>query len=151
MLNKNEDNNDPVIPGSSPYSIIEINKGKYYKDNQDTWIHPKLAIQLAQWISPEFALQVSDWILDLFTFGKVDINLNKEIKLKNQQIQLLQNQFIKKQHIHEYPTKNVIYMLSTEDNKKKRIYIIGKTINLKNRLCIIKQLNMKLFILRNAV
>ena len=32
-----------------------------------------------------------------------------------------------------YPN-NVIYMLTTEDNKKKRIYIIGKTTNLTKRL-----------------
>ena len=30
--------------------------------------------------------------------------------------------------------KNVIYMLTTEDNKKKRNYIIGKAKELKNRL-----------------
>jgi hypothetical protein len=33
-----------------------------------------------------------------------------------------------------YPERNVIYMLTTEYNKKKRNYIIGKAINLTNRL-----------------
>ncbi|HBQ98521.1 MAG TPA: hypothetical protein DD761_08410, partial [Cyanobacteria bacterium UBA11691] len=28
-----------------------------------TWLHPKLAIALAQWCSPTFALQVSDWVM----------------------------------------------------------------------------------------
>jgi len=28
-----------------------------------TWLHPKLAIALAQWCSPVFALQVSDWVM----------------------------------------------------------------------------------------
>jgi hypothetical protein len=36
------------------------------KVNYDLWIHPDLAIQLAQWISPIFALQVSKWIRELF-------------------------------------------------------------------------------------
>jgi hypothetical protein len=57
-----------------------------------------------------------------------------ELKLKDQKIQLLQDSFIKKQRRKNYPEKNVIYMLTTEDNKNKRIYIIGKATNLKRRL-----------------
>lgn len=29
-----------------------------------TWIHPKVAIHLAQWLSAEFAVQVSEWVYD---------------------------------------------------------------------------------------
>jgi hypothetical protein len=58
----------------------------------------------------------------------------KEINFKDHKIQLLEDSFIKKQRRKEYPDKNIIYMLTTDDNKKKRTYIIGKTINLKNRL-----------------
>jgi hypothetical protein len=58
----------------------------------------------------------------------------KEIHLKDQKIKLLENAFIKKQKRKDYPEKNVIYMLTTEDNKNKRIYIIGKAKDLKNRL-----------------
>ena len=49
-------------------------------------------------------------------------------------IQLLQDMYMKKQQRKDYPEKNVIYILTTEDNKKKRIYIIGKANKLKNRL-----------------
>ncbi len=31
---------------------------------QGTWVHPKVAIHLAQWLSPEFAVQVSTWVFD---------------------------------------------------------------------------------------
>lgn len=31
---------------------------------QGTWVHPQVAINLAQWLSPEFAVKVSKWILD---------------------------------------------------------------------------------------
>ena len=41
---------------------------------------------------------------------------------------------IEKQKRKEYPEENVIYILTTVDNKKKRIYIIGKSISLKDRL-----------------
>lgn len=29
-----------------------------------TWIHPQVAIHLAQWLSAEFAVRVSEWVLD---------------------------------------------------------------------------------------
>ena len=42
--------------------------------------------------------------------------------------------YLKKQQRKDYPEKYVIYILTTEDNKKKRIYIVGKASKLKNRL-----------------
>lgn len=35
-----------------------------------TWVHPKVAIHLAQWLSAEFAVQVSEWVYDWITEGK---------------------------------------------------------------------------------
>lgn len=29
-----------------------------------TWVHPKIAIHLAQWLSADFAVQVSEWVYD---------------------------------------------------------------------------------------
>lgn len=34
---------------------------------QGTWIHPQVAINLAQWLSPKFAVQVSKWVQDWIT------------------------------------------------------------------------------------
>ena len=31
---------------------------------QGTWVHPQVAINLAQWLSPEFAVKVSQWIFE---------------------------------------------------------------------------------------
>jgi KilA-N domain len=39
-----------------------------------TWIHPKLAVHLAQWCSPEFALLVSDWIEEWMLTGRNPIH-----------------------------------------------------------------------------
>jgi len=117
--------------------LIEINKGGLHLSS---WIHPDLAIQLAQWISPIFALQVSSWIRTLFTNGNVSIDVkiledkNNELKIKNNKIKLLEDMYLKKHKRIDYPERNVIYMLTTEDNKKKRNYVIGKAINLTNRL-----------------
>jgi hypothetical protein len=127
---------DTGIPASE---LVEINKGGNYK-NQSTWIHPDLAIQLAQWISAKFALQVSKWIRKLFSNSKVEITIKalkckeKELKIKNEKIKLLENLHIKKQKRENYPDKYVIYILTTEENKKNGIHIIGKAKDLKTRL-----------------
>ncbi|MGC4402980.1 KilA-N domain-containing protein [Methyloversatilis sp. MC4-4] len=34
-----------------------------------TWVHPKVAIHLAQWLSEDFAVQVSEWVHDWMTGG----------------------------------------------------------------------------------
>jgi hypothetical protein len=31
---------------------------------QGTWVHPQIAMHLAQWLSPQFAVRVSKWVLD---------------------------------------------------------------------------------------
>ena len=82
-------------------------------------------------------MQVSKWIRTLFTSGNVSIDLkvledknkNNEIKIK-----LLEDTYLKKHKRLNYPERNIIYMLTTEDNKKKRNYVLGKTTNLTQRL-----------------
>ena len=121
---------DAVIPVSvnkDKIQLIEINKNKT-KYEQGTWIHPDLAIQLAQWISPTFALKVSQWIRELFSNGKVSIEIYEK------RIKLLENKYVKKHKRKDYDENNVIYMLTTKDYKERRIYIIGKATDLKNRL-----------------
>jgi len=51
--------------------LIETYKGNTDKFTQGSWIHPDLAIQLAQWVSPKFAIQVSRWMRELFRNGSV--------------------------------------------------------------------------------
>lgn len=33
-------------------------------DHRGTWVHPQIAIHLAQWLSPDFAVQVSQWVFE---------------------------------------------------------------------------------------
>jgi hypothetical protein len=46
-----------------------------------TWIHPDLAIQLAQWCSPSFAIQVSrwvkDWLLEVYNPTQVEADIDR--------------------------------------------------------------------------
>ena len=44
--------------------LIQILKGGLEPKLQGTWVHPKVAIHLAQWLSPKFAVQVSKWVHD---------------------------------------------------------------------------------------
>jgi hypothetical protein len=134
--------------GNPASQFVDIKKGGNDKFNQGTWLHPDLAIQLAQWISPTFALQVSKWIRTLFTDGKVEIKLqnelnikdnelkikDNELKIKDNKIKLLENTYLKKHKRTDYLEENVIYIVSTVENIKNRNYIIGKTKILKNRL-----------------
>jgi hypothetical protein len=36
---------------------------------QGTWVHPQVAISLAQWLSPRFAVLVSKWVVDWMSGG----------------------------------------------------------------------------------
>jgi hypothetical protein len=108
--------------GIPTLDLIEINRGG---NHIGSWIHPDLAIQLAQWISPSFALQVSEWIRTLFTDGNVSINikLQNELKISNNKIKLLEDTYLKKHKRKNY-LENVIYIVSTEENIKKRTYAV---------------------------
>jgi hypothetical protein len=123
------------IPASQ---LVDIKKGNSTKFEQGVWLHPDLAIQLAQWINPNFALHVSGWIRTLFSKGKVNFKLIKKqeekINKSTKKIKELENMVLKKQKREIYPESNVIYMLTTNDHKKRNTYIIGKATNLTDRL-----------------
>jgi len=133
----NELASDAGIPASG---LVETKRGGNNKSSQGSWIHPDLSIQLAQWISPKFAIQVSKWIRSLFSEGSVDIDLSllrdkeRDMRIKDQRIRQLEAVCLSKQRRVEYPERNVIYMLTTEDHLRRRTYIIGKAKNLTQRL-----------------
>lgn len=43
--------------------LVQVRKGGNPQE-QGTWVHPQIAIHLAQWASPEFAVQVSRWVYE---------------------------------------------------------------------------------------
>ena len=133
----NELSADAGIPASA---LVETKRGGNNKTIQGSWIHPDLSIQLAQWISPKFAIQVSKWIRSLFSEGSVNIDLallrdkERDMRIKDHRIKQLEAVCLSKQRRVEYPERNVIYMLTTEDHLRRRTYIIGKAKNLTQRL-----------------
>ena len=133
----NELSADAGIPASG---LVETKRGGNDKTKQGSWIHPDLSIQLAQWISPKFAIQVSKWVRTLFSQGSLEIDLNllrekeRDMRIKDHRIKQLESVCLSKQRRVEYPERNVIYMLTTDDHLQRRTYIIGKAKNLTNRL-----------------
>jgi len=110
-------------------------------DHIGTWIHPKVAINLAQWLSPEFAVQVSNWIYDLMTKGKVEANIkllkdkDNEIANCKKRIEYLQKQSLKRHSRKNLDNNhNVVYIITCDELEANRKYIIGKAKDLLNRL-----------------
>nr|WP_175428734.1 KilA-N domain-containing protein [Azospirillum argentinense] len=42
--------------------VVSVTTGP--NDGRGTWVHPQVAIHLAQWLSPDFAVQVSQWVFE---------------------------------------------------------------------------------------
>ena len=49
-------------------------------EQRATWVHPLVAINIAQWISPRFDVKVSGWVYEVMITGKVDISNTKSYK-----------------------------------------------------------------------
>lgn len=58
-----------------PASLLIVSHKGVTSDGreQGTFVHPKLAMNLAQWCSPKFAVVVSGWVLDILTTGKAEV------------------------------------------------------------------------------
>jgi hypothetical protein len=122
--------------------LIKLGTGSVHKTSQ-TWVHPQVAINIAQWISPRFDVKVSGWVYEVMMTGKVDITNTKsykQLQLENKdhkiKIKYLTKKYVKRQPRLEYTEKNVIYILTTPNMKKDRRYIMGKAENLTNRLSV---------------
>lgn len=106
---------------------------------QITWVHPYIAINIAQWISPETGVKISLWIHEIMLYNSKLKNYkqlcleNTEQKLK---IECLTKKYVKLQSRVKYTDKNVIYILTTPSHKKEGKYILGKATNLTNRLSV---------------
>ncbi|MYD31042.1 MAG: KilA-N domain-containing protein [Nitrospira sp. SB0661_bin_20] len=71
---------DTGIPVSG---LVQIIKGGNDKLEQGTWVHPQVAIHLAQWLSPEFAVQVTKWIFEWMSGnveGYMPVHVRRYIK-----------------------------------------------------------------------
>ena len=74
--------NSGVKRVSSSLPSLVISKQGSPKNGGGTWLHPDLAIQLAQWCNPAFAIQVSRWVREWLTTGQnpVQSNIDPDIE-----------------------------------------------------------------------
>jgi predicted GIY-YIG superfamily endonuclease len=117
------------VVGIPTTDLIHINKGGSY---QCTWVHRKVAINLAQWISAEFSVRVSSWIDELMITGKVILGnersnyelenvyqdkinkLNKELENKNNKLKNYETTVFNRNVDYcpiEYYGKDIVYFL----------------------------------------
>jgi DNA-directed RNA polymerase subunit RPC12/RpoP len=124
-----------VLSSSMGIHINELIRYKIGSINERaTWVHPHVAINIAQWISPIFDVKVSSWVYEAMMTGKVDISNTKTYKEIHRENKTLKNKYVKRRPRVEYKEKYVIYILTTRLMQKERRYIMGKATNLTSRL-----------------
>jgi len=52
-----------------PVLLLVETKPRSLYNEKGTWVHPQIAIYLAQWLSPEFAVKVSQWVFNWIGLG----------------------------------------------------------------------------------
>jgi hypothetical protein len=70
--------NSTIASISAAYPDLVLSKRGAPESGGGTWIHPDLAVQLAQWCNPAFAIQVSRWIREWLTTGKNPIQVDND-------------------------------------------------------------------------
>lgn len=58
------------------YPIVELVQSRPGRPDNGggTWVHPKVAINLAQWLSPDFSVQVTEWVFEILKGGSPTLN-----------------------------------------------------------------------------
>ena len=104
---------------------IPIYKLMYNESDSKIYTHPELAKQLVAHANPLYAGKFTKWIDNLVDKAQLLIDSDAEDESEPEEIPDSSN---------PYPP-NVLYILTNEFNKTNRTYIVGKTQNLKARLC----------------
>ena len=104
--------------------LVDVKKGNTSQFSQGSWVHPDLAVQLAQWISPTFALQVSRWVRELAYTGSVIVGHEKThqelFKLQNENKNLKDNmkKIKRKREYHKLKKGPCFYIVSSDKGFK---------------------------------
>jgi len=110
---------DEGVPVLKKVVVIEIVKGKY----GGSWVHPDLAILIAQWLSPKLAIQVVSWVRELTITGTVTIGQeksNRKLMALEKEKKQIQNELWKikqKKQYHKFKKGSSFYIISDLDGK----------------------------------
>lgn len=88
-------------------SLIETNQ--YNDSDQSTWVHPRVAIHIAQWISPKFSVNVTGWIHKLLSTGSVKLERPVKSFSTLTEIDIEAEKLEDEVKISEYTNELVIY------------------------------------------
>ena len=153
-----------VLSGSAgiPADLLiqSVTGGK--NDDRKTWVHPQVAINIAQWISPEFDVQVSRWVFELSLTGSVNIKepktssdllvIQQELTETKNKVKELSSNLVTEQNMvirlkksvsqyckkfsfyHSFKELPAIYIISDPSKFNQSELKIGFTENINNRL-----------------
>ena len=140
--------------------ICTVELIKYMKGGngeRHIWVHPQVAINIAQWISPKFDLMVSRWVYELLLCGDVKLGeersyeeLDAKLKEANTMIENLNEQItnmtfeykklrkahraiLKHKSLHYFKKGKCFYVISNTKEKEDRIKI-GISCDINTRL-----------------
>ena len=135
--------------------LIKHENGK--NGERHVWVHPQVAINIAQWISASFDVKVSRWIYELMLFGDVKLGqersneeLETKLKQSNNMIEILNEKLstisikykkLKKTHrgllkhksIHYFKKEKCFYIISNTQENSQRLKI-GISTDINTRL-----------------
>lgn len=130
--------------GCSEDKIMEVKTGRH---GGGSWIHPDIAMQLAQWISPTFALIVSRWIRELAVTGYLSLGhentseqiiaLQNELHLTNCTVAALtsqKNKLLRRRDHHKFKTGPCFYIISDGDSASLKYKPGEEGVNINVRL-----------------
>ena len=98
------------IPVTGSWGLVQIKQGGV-QGEQGTWVHPQVAIHLAQWLSPQFAVRVSQWV---FTWMSAVKKQNTELLHKDKKKPLKLNDIL---HAANPLQKTVVEITHTEQGE----------------------------------
>jgi len=114
-----------------PSALIDITKGGNDKMAQGSWIHPDLAVNLAQWISPLFGIRVSRWVREIVITGSANLEPKSDEELLKLQVELQTHQeklkrlemnhkrLLQKREYHKFQKGSCFYVLRVNDTDLK--------------------------------
>lgn len=114
-----------------PSALVDIKKGGNDKTAQGSWIHPDLAVNLAQWISPVFGLRVSRWVREIVITGSARLEPKSDEELLKLQMELQTNQeklkklemnhkrLLKQREYHKFQKGPCFYIIRVNDKDLK--------------------------------
>jgi hypothetical protein len=116
---KETENNLKIDTDESLSSVKNFTDDKKYlidikincdNENRCTWVHPRVAIHIAQWVSPKFAVIVTGWIHKLLSTGKVCLERPLKEFSTITEMDIEAEVLEDKVKIEEFTTDSVIYV-----------------------------------------